>query len=47
MLVVQDILLLRGESYLTYILNRLWWPVIVPFGGEIRTYTPHPKILTW
>ena len=33
--------IIEGESYPTYILNRLWGPIIVPFGGQIETYTPH------
>jgi len=39
--------IIEGESYPTYILNHLWGPIIVPFGGEIGIYTPHPNILTW
>jgi len=39
--------IIDGKSYPTYILNHLWGSIIIPFGGKIGTYTPHPKIIKW
>ena len=39
--------IIDGDSYPIYILNHLWGPIFVCFGGAIRTYTAHLKILRW